>query len=332
MRSSLPFPILAVLAGTAFLAGCATSGADTAAAGEQALQSQVSELTRNLEERDRELQRTSSELRRMSQELEQSRDAGFSSQRPGGFVGAELLPPNAKPGECYARAYLPATYRTETERVLRRQASERLEIIPARYEMAEERVLVRDASTRLEEVPAEYGWEEERVLIKPAHTVWKKGRGPIERIDEATGEIMCLIEVPAEYKTVRKRVLRRPTTTREIQIPAEYRTVKVRKMVEPPREKRIPIPEEWETVTKRAQVSDGRIEWRPVLCETNATAGVVANIQRALRSAGHDPGPIDGVIGSQTLAAVRSFQSQKNLPSGGLNYETIAALGVKVGR
>lgn len=51
----------------------------------------------------------------------------------------------------------------------------------------------------------EFEWVEERVLVKPARKEWKPGRGEVERVDNATGEIMCLVEVPAEYKTVRKR-------------------------------------------------------------------------------------------------------------------------------
>ena len=73
------------------------------------------------------------------------------------------------------------------------------------------------------------------------------------------------------------------------------------------------------------------MDWRAVLCETNASPAVVAQIQRALKSEGHDPGPIDGVIGRGTLAAVTSYQNAKQLPRGGLNFETIAALGVELG-
>ena len=54
------------------------------------------------------------------------------------------------------------------------------------------------ASTRLETVPAQYETVTEEVLVRPAYTTWKKGTGPIQRIDQATGEIMCLVEVPAE--------------------------------------------------------------------------------------------------------------------------------------
>ena len=35
--------------------------------------------------------------------------------------GAPLLPPNAKPGECYARVLVPEQYQTTTQRVLKRE-------------------------------------------------------------------------------------------------------------------------------------------------------------------------------------------------------------------
>jgi hypothetical protein len=293
-----------------------------------------------------------------------------------GMAGQEMLPPNAKPGECYARVYVPPTYKTTEERVLKKEASEKVEVIPAKYDWAEERVLAKESSQRLEVVPATYGWKEETVLVKPestrletvpavykttteeilespAQTVWKKGRGPVEKLDNATGEIMCLVEIPAkyrkvtktvmekpptttevkipaEYKTVRRQVMLTPPTTRTVEIPAEYSTVKVRKLVAPPEEKRIQIPAEYQMVTKVEKTSEGRMEWRQILCETNLTRGVIQSIQEALKNAGHDPGPIDGVLGSQTMRALREYQQKKGLPVGSITYETAQSLGVKL--
>ena len=73
--------------------------------------------------------------------------SGQYNQMPAG----ELLPP-AKPGECYARVFIPPTYETRSEEMLKRGASEKLEVIPARYETATEQVLVKAASTRIEVV------------------------------------------------------------------------------------------------------------------------------------------------------------------------------------
>ena len=60
------------------------------------------------------------------------------------------------------------------------------------------------------------------------------------------------------------------------------------------------------------------------------TQGTVQKVQRALLSAGYTPGPIDGVLGSQTMAAVDTFQRAKGLATGGLTFDTLKQLGVSV--
>jgi hypothetical protein len=302
---------------------------------------------------------------------------GMALAQAAKMEAAELLPPNAKPGECYARVFVPPAYKTETSQVITREASERVEIIPARYEKVTEKVLVREASKKVEVVPEIYEWVEERVMVKPAsermvevpavyetvketivdrpaHTVWQKGTGPIQRVDYATGEIMCLVEVPATYKTVtktvlktpatarreevpaeytvvRKQVIRTPSTTREVMVPAEYKEVAVQKLVSPAEQTRVQIPAEQQSVTKTVVASEGRMEWQPVLCETNATPAVIKSMQQALRQAGRYRGKIDGKLNPQTMAAVRSFQQAKGLPTGYLTIETLQVLGVKTG-
>ncbi len=240
-----------------------------------------------------------------------------------------VIPPTAKPGECYAQILIPERYETTTERVLTRQASEKIETVPAKYETVEQKVMVKEASKRFEEVPAEYGWVEEKVLVEAAHSEWKKGRGVIEKMDNTTGDIMCLVEIPARYETVKRQVVTKPASVRVIEIPAEYDTIKMTKMVSPPMETRTPIPEEYGTVTKRVKMSDGCWEWRPVLCETNMTPDLVKEIQEALVKAGFNPGPIDGNYGAQTRGAIVAYQKAKGLGEGECSYETLESLGVK---
>lgn len=240
-----------------------------------------------------------------------------------------VIPSTAKPGECYAQILTPERYQTITERVLTRQASEKIETLPAKYETVEQKVLVKEASRRLEEVPAEYGWTEERVLVEAAHSEWKVGRGIIEKVDNATGDILCLVEVPARYEVVKKRVVTKPAGVRSIEIPAEYQTIKVTKMVSPPQEKRTVIPEEYGTITRREKVAESCLDWKRVLCETNMSSELIMKVQQALSQAGFNPGPIDGKYGSQTHAAVRAYQKTKGLAEGELTYETMESLGVK---
>ena len=129
--------------------------------------------------------------------------------------------------------------------------------------------MVQPASKKMEEVPAEYKTVEEKVLVEPTHTEWRPGRGAVEKMDPATGKIMCLVEIAAKYETVKKQVLVTPATVREVEIPAQYEMQKVTKMTEPAQEKYIQIPAEYQTVTRTQKVADGYTEWRKVEgCQT----------------------------------------------------------------
>jgi len=381
-------------------------------------------------------------------------DAGIlSTARAGG------VPANPSAGSCYAEYYSPAQYGTSTERVLKAQASQRLEVVPAQYQTVTERVLVSEASESVRTIPATFGTETERVLVRPARTEWQVSEcsggacltdgtqnrvaGVADRIDQSTGEIMCLVQIPAEYKTITKRVMKtpprtertpipakystqqvvklvkpaseravaipeeyqtvtstkrvsdpvtswcsvgggnaatcaggngatggnnagscacsnghntgsRPTgnalcgvstpaqyktitkrvvktpaTTRKEVIPAEYKNVTIRKQVKPASERRIAIPEEYGTVTRQEQASAGAMQWMSVLCQKNMTRTKVQEIQRALQKAGHYRGPIDGVVGAGTITAIQSYQSAKGLvKTSMITIETVKALGV----
>jgi peptidoglycan hydrolase-like protein with peptidoglycan-binding domain len=49
----------------------------------------------------------------------------------------------------------------------------------------------------------------------------------------------------------------------------------------------------------------------------------------ALKDKGHDPGPIDGMMGPRTSAAIKEFQQKGNLnPTGQLDAETRAKLNL----
>lgn len=324
----------------------------------------------------------------------------------------------SEPGTCYHEHFKAAQFITETENVLIKEEAENIEPIEAKYQWVEKEVVVSEASTKLEHIPASYKTVTEKVIDKPAHTVWKKGSGPIQKMDEATGEIMCLIDVPASYKNISKQVLVNEATTHSVSVPAQYKKIKVRELISDSSEKRsvIPaeykqvsvtkkssdptfvwhevhdntmnkasrtgrqvclvehkpiyqavekrivktpaivqkqiIPAEYETVTVQKLVRDaqevktvipasyktvpvrevateGKMEWRSILCETNMTRGRISDVQKALVKAGYNPGGIDGVIGQQTMSAVNQYQRDNNLPIDKyLNIETLKALNV----
>ncbi len=326
----------------------------------------------------------------------------------------------AKPNQCFHEHSVAKDYTTKQEKVLVKEKSEKIITKPATYRTVEKKVLVKEASSKIVVVPAVYETVEEKVIDKPAHQVWKKGTGAIQKINESTGEIMCLVDVPATYKTVTKQVLKTPETTKVVKIPAEYTTVKVKELVTAATEERVAVPAEYKNVTKtellgeqryvwheisnnemskksrtgnqiclvdspaeyktvtkrvvtspattetvtipatyktvkvqklaqkadtqttvvpaeykivqrKEKVEEGKMEWRSILCETNMTTNRISDIQRALLAKGYNPGKIDGIVGKNTMSAVNAFQKDNNLPVDDyLNIETVQALNVAV--
>jgi hypothetical protein len=294
------------------------------------------------------------------------------------------VPPNAEAGECFARVLIPETtevvteqvvdrpeaseikliaaeYETVTEQVLVKQESVTYEVVPAVYETVTEEVIVEPARVEKIVVPAKFETYTEQVLVRPAYTTWKPGAGLFGRGsagvgttglpgEVATGELLCKVEVPAQYdtvtrtrmvtpesttertipavtKTVTKQVVREAPRVVERVIPAEYGTVQVRRLVSPAREDVITIPATYKTVEKRVVTAPGGLQWREVLCDTNASPAKLQEIQRALTAAGYET-PADGSFGPQTLRAMEAFQRARGLPVGYLTVDTVAALGV----
>lgn len=58
------------------------------------------------------------------------------------------------------------------------------------------------------------------------------------------------------------------------------------------------------------------------------TPALMKKIQQALVDAGLNPGPVDGVSGAKTVAAIESFQKQNGIAPGKINKRTLRALGV----
>jgi photosystem II stability/assembly factor-like uncharacterized protein len=65
---------------------------------------------------------------------------------------------------------------------------------------------------------------------------------------------------------------------------------------------------------------------------SNRSNDMTKRAQEALIAAGYDPGPADGAAGTQTVSAIRKFQTDKNIPvSGKLDDATLSALGLAGG-
>jgi hypothetical protein len=179
------------------------------------------------------------------------------------------LPTNAKPGECYAKVFIPPTFKTVTERVLVRDASESIEIVPAKYEWVEEKVLVKDASTELVAVDAEFAPRERTLEVNSGYTGWDVNKNPncVNPKDQPARDIFCLVNHPPVEKTIQTQTLVKPAHVQETCIPAQYETVRRQKLVSPATTRKVCIPAEYENVEKTVKVCDGRMAWKLVDCE-----------------------------------------------------------------
>lgn len=295
-------------------------------------------------------------------------------------AGASIppMPTSARPGECYALVRTPEQYRSLQRDYVARPGYDGVQVTPARYQSALQDYITQEGYERLEVIPAtfktvtervevspptvrylasepSYETVTEKVLEKPAQQTWKRGRGPIQKVDNATGEIMCLVEEPAVYRTVTRKVLKTQPTMREVPVPGEYRdvsrrvidqpaqvrrvaiaeqraTVQVQKLVAPAAYQTVRVPDQIASYTVRELAAPATLEWRPVLCETNMKDSTVRRVQDALRAAGFDPGPSDGRAGKRTLDALNAYQRSKGLPEDRyLNLQSLQALGVAYG-
>jgi len=79
--------------------------------------------------------------------------------------------------------------------------------------------------------------------------------------------MMCLVDIPAQYKTVTKQVLVKPETTKSIVIPAEYKTVTSNELAVPASTQTVNIPATYKTITKTQKVSGAKYVWSNSLAE-----------------------------------------------------------------
>ncbi len=285
------------------------------------------------------------------------------------------LPPEVKAGECYVRVKVPAKYETIEERLLVKPESVRYEIMPAEFKMVEKEVVVRPESITYEVVPAEYESKEVEVVVAPEHTqmtatepqfqseenkvetraarlVLKLDANPLSIGGPANGEVLSLLQDPAEVKTytrnllikpaqvqqekvaravekVATQVLIKPAEVKEVKVPAEIKKIMVRELIRPATKKEIKVPAEYTTVTRSRLVSPERVVWQRILCASELTPEMITAIQTKLKEKGVEPGELNGQLTDATKAAIGQYQSQNALAQGGLTFEFLSHLGIK---
>ena len=203
---------------------------------------------------------------------------------------------------------VPAEYETVTEQVLVKPESRRIIEVPAEYETVTEQVMIKEATMRMVAVEAEYETVTEqyemepatsRVVVRepryetqteqietaPASTQWVKRKADRNCLSADPNDclVWCLVETPAQYRTVerrvnvgceggdgtpnsnctvteevpakmgtrQKRMVKTPATTREEEVPAEYTTITKTVVKTPATTREEVIPAEYKTITRR---------------------------------------------------------------------------------
>ena len=164
-------------------------------------------------------------------------------------------------GSCLYEHYREATIKKVPNQVLISEATEKLSTVPAKYRKGTESVLVKPAYKRLIEVPAVFKKKQNRVLVEAAHSVWQKGEGPIMKIDNTTGEIMCRIDIPAKYETVDVDIVGTAPLVTSVTEKAVYKTINIEKLDADAVEKREPVAAQFKTMNKEQTQAPGAFTW-----------------------------------------------------------------------
>jgi hypothetical protein len=190
------------------------------------------------------------------------------------------------------RRIIPAVYDTVTEQVL--IAPERIErtLIPATYRTITETITIEESRVEPVVIPAQYETYTEQVLVRGAYTTWQPSEplfaasnsndpdaasyarrtfSPSDLRELPTGEILCRVEVAAQYETVTRTRLVAPerivyrtanggTSDSPVTLPARTETITRQELVTPEQINERVIPAEYETVTRVVLVEPETIE------------------------------------------------------------------------
>ncbi len=162
---------------------------------------------------------------------------------------------------CYKEYFQPATYKVVEEEFIVQNEHNETEVISANFDTKEQQIEVIPPSKKVVEIPAEYEYVEEKILVEEARSVWKKGKNPAQQLSGATGEIMCLVKVPAKYKTIKKLVVKSPARTEIQDIPAEIQTIAVQHISAESTLKHTLIPAEYKTIQKKVPDTAASFMW-----------------------------------------------------------------------
>ncbi len=225
---------------------------------------------------------------------------------------------------------VPTTYQKVTKRIVLQPAVAKSIAVKPKVKTIKIEQMVTPASTKTVFIPAKYKTVTQKNKIEDSKYYWSDASKQYasSRIKTQCNKI-CLTETKAKYKTVSKKILVSPTTSKKIKTPAKYTMVKIKKIEEKARYKKRIIPAEYITVITERERTKGYAKWMPVVCEGVLTPDIIKKVQKALQFQGFYNGGVNGIWNLESKSAVRAYQKEKGLAvTNKLSIETMKSLDI----
>ena len=166
---------------------------------------------------------------------------------------------------------IPAKFETVTEKVLVKEAYKVAKVIPATYKTETFQKMVKPGYTTYQKRPAKYTTETETIEVSPASSKWvkKKSGDNCLSADPEDCMIWCLVEVPAQYRTVTKKVkvgcddgwmMKGDDCVKATTVDPVYKTYTKRVIDSPSRVEYTDVPAQYKSRSYQKLVSDARVE------------------------------------------------------------------------
>lgn len=227
--------------------------------------------------------------------------------------------------EVQAPVYRPVTERVEIKPEVRRTV-----VVPAVFRDVSETVVIEAARTELEPCKAAGGvrYSNAPVSAMCAREIPAKTR-TVQKKQLVTPETTKVVVEPAEYKEVTRWVLEAPAKTIPVQVPDETTKLSVKSIVRPEQVREQTVPAERQQIEATRYAGEPKLVTVPAVCDADINEPMILALQTVLQRAGLNPGELDGKLGRRTIEALLEYQLRNGLAYGALTYESLEHLGIR---
>ena len=225
---------------------------------------------------------------------------------------------------------VPQTYKEVTKRIVLQPAVMKKVAVSPTYKTVEIQEMVEPARSEIVVIPPKYQTFATKEKVEEAKYYWSDAseKNAPTRLKSQCNKI-CLTATPAEYKTIARRIIVTPASSKKITTPAKYTIVKVKRIEEDASFKKVVIPKEYITVITQQERTKGFAKWMPMVCESNMTPTIIRKVQEALKLQGFYQGQLNGIWNIESKSAGRAYQKENGLAvTNKLSIETMKALEI----